>query len=473
MQIKRFEAKTMTAALKMVKDEFGVDAVILSARTLRQSGGFFNAGRAAGVEVTAAKDSGWSVYNAAGRTIPNPAAPVLQPEAAERSVRRGLFQSLNASLRSLTQRRGSTAPSAPPDASATELAQLHHHLLAQEVARDLAGEFIEQIQRLPGFDPLLETHALRSLAGAVFHDMGLRQAADPPQHGLVRITVMAGPCGAGKTTTAVKLAATQAVRAGRKVALLTVDDQRIGAIEQMRIYASILGVPVAVATSAAETRQALQAFQEMDGLIVDTPGVSPAEEPRLGELRQILEPLQAKDVHLVLNACTREKDLVRVIESWKGFPFNRLAFTRLDEAGACGHLLNLLLRTRLPLSYLGTGPKIPEDLAQRPLELLLNRIWPLGDARPQARDDLAGPEGAAVPPSESVRFVANGSSALYHRPDCKWVRKIKPEHLLQFASAAEAESRQFTACRNCDPHRAVRAEVETTARDAARRAGCR
>ena len=75
MQIKRFEAKTMTAALKMVKDEFGVDAVILSARTLRQSGGFFGTGRAAGVEVTAAKDSGWSVYNAVGRKIPDPAEP--------------------------------------------------------------------------------------------------------------------------------------------------------------------------------------------------------------------------------------------------------------------------------------------------------------------------------------------------------------------------------------------------------------
>ena len=473
MQIKRFEAKTMTAALKMVKDEFGVDAVILSARTLRQSGGFFGTGRAAGVEVTAAKDSGWSVYNAVGRKIPDPAEPARPPEAAERSVRRGLFQSLNASLRSLTQRRGSTAPSMSPDASAAELAQLHHHLLAQEVARDLAGEFIEQIQRLPGFDPLLETHALRSLAAAVFQDMGLRQAADPPEHGLARITVMVGPCGAGKTTTAVKLAATQALRAGRKVALLTLDDQRIGAMEQMRIYASILGVPIAAATSAAEARQALQAFQEMDWLIVDTPGVGPEEEQRLGEVRQILEPLKAKDVHLVLNAGTREKDLVRVIERWKGFPVNCLAFTRLDEAGACGHLLNLLLRTRLPLSYLGIGPKIPEDLAPRPLELLLSRIWPLRDARPQARGALAGPEGAAGPLPESVRFVANGSSALYHRPDCKWVRKIKPEHLLQFASAAEAESRQFTACRNCDPHRAVRAEVETTARDSARRAYCR
>ena len=66
MQIKRFEAKTMTAALKMVKDEFGPDAVILTARSLRSGRGIFGAGAPAGVEVTAAKDSGPAAYTAAG-----------------------------------------------------------------------------------------------------------------------------------------------------------------------------------------------------------------------------------------------------------------------------------------------------------------------------------------------------------------------------------------------------------------------
>jgi flagellar biosynthesis protein FlhF len=469
MQIKRFEAKTMTAALKMVKDEFGVDAVILSARTLRPSGGLFGAGRAAGVEVTAAMDSGWPFCTAAGGITADRPAPPRPPEAAEPSVRRGLFQSLNAGLRSLTQRRGSTSPSVPPEASPSELAQLHHHLLAQEVARDLAGELIEQIRRLPGFDPLLEPHALRSLVAAVFQDLGLRPAADAPECGSGRIAVLVGPCGAGKTTTAVKLAAAEALRGGRKVGLLTLDDHRIGAVEQMRIYASILGVPVAVATSAAEAREALQAFEAMDRLIVDTPGVGPDEAQRRGELRQVLEPLKAKEVHLVLNACTREKDLLRVIESWRAFPVSRLAFTRLDEAGVCGHLLNLLLRTRLPLSFLGSGPKIPEDGVHRPLERLLSRIWPVRSARAPGSDAVPGTEGGLGPPP-GARFVANGSSALYHRPDCKWVRKIKPEHLVQFASAAEAESRQFTACRNCDPQRTA---VESTSRDAAPMAGRR
>ena len=99
MQIKRFEARTMTAALKMVKDEFGPEAVILSARTLRR-GGLLGAARPAAVEVTAARDYSPSA----------PADPLRPPQAAPDAYgapgeRRGIFSSLNEGLRALSRRR--------------------------------------------------------------------------------------------------------------------------------------------------------------------------------------------------------------------------------------------------------------------------------------------------------------------------------------------------------------------------------
>ncbi len=465
MQIKRFEAKTMTAALKMVKDEFGVNAVILSARSLNRTRGFFGVGRAAAVEVTAASDSGGAAYPSAGRVVSD--RPVMSPlsGATERAARRGLLQSLNAGLRSLTQRQGPAEPDRLSPRPAPGLAQLYHHLLAQEVERDLAGDLVEQLQRFPGFDPTLDAEGLRSDALKILQDMGIGRTADPAvDRGTPRVLVMVGPGGAGKTTTAIKLAADPSMRAdARKVALLTLDDHRIGAVEQLRIYGSILNVPVAFATSAEMVRQAWQAFQGMDWLMVDTPGISPAEPERLNELRQMLEPLKTKDVHLVLNACTREKDLARMVDAWKGFPIHRLVFTRLDEVGACGHLLNLLVRTGLSVSHLGTGSRIPEDLTARGLAMLLGRIWPSresGLTKPGRASGLTRPE---APPPEPPHLVANGSSELYHRSDCKWVRKIKPEHLIRFTSAVEAESRQFIACRNCHPHQDGRADVRATA----------
>jgi len=460
MQIKRFEAKTMTAALKMVKDEFGVNAVILSARSLKRTRGLFGVGRAAAVEVTAASDSGGTTYPMGAPIAPDRPVMITAPGGTERAARRGLLQSLNAGLRSLTHRQSPAEAERLSLRATPELAQLYHHLLAQDVERELAGDLIEQLQRFPGFDPTLEAKGLQSAALKILQDMGIGRPADPMERGTPRVLVMVGPGGAGKTTTAIKLAANPSGRAGaRNVALLTLDDHRIGAVEQLRIFGSILHVPVAVATSAEMVRQAWQASQEVDWLMVDTPGISPAEPQRLNELRQMLEPLKTKDVHLVLNACTREKDLIRMVDAWKGFPVHRLVFTRLDEAGTCGHLLNLLTRTGLPVSYLGTGPRIPEDLDAHGLAMLLGRIWPdreSGMTKPCRTPVTAHSE---TPLQNRHHLVANGSSELYHRSDCKWVRKIKPDHLIHFTSAAEAESRQFIACRNCHPQQDIRPEL--------------
>jgi len=280
MQIKRFEAKTMTAALKMVKDEFGPEAVILSARTLRQNRGFFGAARSSGVEVTAAMDTGWPAYTAAGRMAAQRVLTPAPSEAAGPAVRRGLFHSLNESLRSFAGRRAAPTPASSGAAPAAELAELYHHFLSQAVQRDLAADLIEHINRLPGYDPLLGLDRLRALAAPALQDMGLRGSVETGEPGSARAMALVGPNGAGKTSLVMKLAVVEAVRKGRRVALMTLDDQRIGAVEQLQIFAGILGVPLAVVTSAADARQVLDDWSSMDRILIDTPGVSPGESER-------------------------------------------------------------------------------------------------------------------------------------------------------------------------------------------------
>jgi flagellar biosynthesis protein FlhF len=442
MQIKRFEAKTMTAALKMVKDEFGPDAVILSARTLRRSG-FFGAARPTGVEVTAARDYAWPI---APDPVRLPAVETAaRPDAAER---RGILKSLNEGLRSLGRRRAGAEAAEDPGTS-PELADLHQHLLGQEVAREVAADLVEQIRRMPGYDPRLKLNQLRPHAAAALQDAGVRHAVGTPDQGTARMVALVGPAGAGKTTLAIKLAVVEALGKGRRVALMTLDDQRIGAVEQLKIYAGILGLPMQVAPTAEDAVNRIKALGPADVVIIDTPGVGPAEPDRREGVRRALAALGCREIHLVLNACIREQDALAAIDGWKSLPVQHLAFTRLDETGTCGGLLNLLVRTRLPLSYLGTGPRIPEDLADRPAELLLSRIWPADPGAAFAGPGHRSPAVASTPPGAGL--VANRNSDLYHRPDCKWVRKIKSENLVHFLSPAEAEARHFIPCRNCSP----------------------
>jgi flagellar biosynthesis protein FlhF len=454
MQIKRFEAKTMTAALRMVKEEFGPDAVILSARSLRRGRGLFAAGRTAAVEVTAAKDTGWAAYTAAGLPEAMRSQPEVGNEPAAPSGGHGLLRSLNRGLRSLAGRRPASAAEVPGVHGCAGLVELHHHLLAQEVERELAADIIEQIKRQPGYDPLLGPRRLQAHLSAIFQDMGRRPAVEGDPNGAPRVLLLVGPSGAGKTTTAIKLAARQSSRRGRRVALLTLDDMRIGAIEQIRIYARILGIRMAAAGTAAEVRQAMDDFQAEDCVIVDTPGISPGEEARRAEICGMVAPLLPRQTHLVLNACSRERDLVRMIDGWKGVAISGLAFTHLDEAGACGSLLNLARRTQLPLSFVGTGPRIPEDLQEAPAALLAGRMLPVPEAEAAGTGHAGGARAETtgeLPADSSGRRVANRNSDLYHRPDCRWAHRIKHENLLRFASAQDAEARRFMPCRDCRP----------------------
>jgi flagellar biosynthesis protein FlhF len=470
MQIKRFEAKTMTEALKRVKDEFGPEAVILSARSLGYGRGLFGTVRTAGVEVTAANDSGGAAHGGAGRGYGfAPAAAAAAPGPAPARLP-GLLQSLNHGLKSLTGRRGPAAAEPAAVLASPGLADFYQHLLALDIRRELAADLVEQIKRRAGDDPQADAHRLREALGEILQRLGLLALPGPDGAAASRLTVLIGPPGVGKTNTAVKIAAAHCARNNRRVALMTLDDLRIGAIEQMRIYAGILRLPMAAAASAEEARQAVAGFGQMERIIVDTPGLGRGEEDRMAALQEILAGLGGKEVHLVLSASVREKDLLRTVESWKGFGLDRLAFTRLDETGACGSLVNLPFMTRLPLSFVSTGPRVPEDLAPGSVDALVALLVPPPAGRPAAAaaEGILGGPGHREP---AGRFMANRNSDLYHLTDCKWVGKIKTANLIRFATAEEAESQRFQPCRNCCPAQADPADEQAIPRAGGRSLG--
>lgn len=197
-----------------------------------------------------------------------------------------------------------------------------------------------------------------------------------------RVVALVGPTGVGKTTTVAKLAALHGLQQGRRVGLVTVDTYRIAAVEQLKTYAKIMGVPLRVAVDGAGFESALQESADCELVLVDTAGQSPRDEQSLNELLELFPPGVAIEVHLVLSVTTRAKDLDRILRHYAPAKPSRLLLTKLDETDCHGPLLGLPLASRLPLSYLTTGQSVPDDIEEassaRVAEYLLRGLETVG-----------------------------------------------------------------------------------------------
>ena len=174
-----------------------------------------------------------------------------------------------------------------------------------------------------------------------------------------------GSTGVGKTTTIAKIASKFRLEQKRKVALFTADTYRIAAAEQLRTYANILEVPFRVIYSVEELRRGVQDFKNYDFILVDMAGHSP-QNPALREnMNTFIHGLEEgieKEVHLVLSATTKYKDLLSIVESYQDIEDYRIIFTKVDETMTLGNLLNLKLHTGAGLSYITCGQNVPDDI---------------------------------------------------------------------------------------------------------------
>jgi len=174
-----------------------------------------------------------------------------------------------------------------------------------------------------------------------------------------RFEVFVGPPGVGKTTTIAKIAAQERALGGRTLGLVAADAFRAGAIEQLRSYADVLGAPFRVARSADELDQAMNASRHPS--LVDTAGRSAADH-HLADLLDVLDRGRGVRTHLVIAADTSAATARRILDRYGSMHPSRVVITKLDESESIAPLLGVVRERAMPVSYLGTGQRVPEDL---------------------------------------------------------------------------------------------------------------
>jgi len=177
------------------------------------------------------------------------------------------------------------------------------------------------------------------------------------------IVALVGPTGVGKTTTIAKLAAKFILKHGpRQVALITTDNYRIGAHEQLTTYGRLLDVPVRVASNAEELRGHINSFNDKQLILIDTAGMS-QRDMRLAEQ---INTLQQEEVpiktYLVMSAATQYKAMNEIINAFKIFQPESSILTKLDETATQGATLSAIIENQLPISFMTNGQQVPEDI---------------------------------------------------------------------------------------------------------------
>lgn len=206
------------------------------------------------------------------------------------------------------------------------------------------------------------------------------QIAPSPWAGRVHLFV--GSTGSGKTSTLVKMASHLVVKEKKKVAILTTDSFKVGAVDQLKIYCQILNVPFAVIRSRKDWEWVLGQLGSVDHVLVDFPGLQLRDLDEIQLLKSLLPPPEAQAVcHLAVSATTKDGDAYEIARRYKVAGFNDLIFANLDQSVQHGIIFNLQKKTGRPLHSFGIGNRIPEDFEVATKERVLDLIFKLTKLR--------------------------------------------------------------------------------------------
>jgi len=428
MRTKTVKARSVTECLLLGKKELGPDAIIVSKKTFKEGALFGRWGGREMVEVTfgtylpAAHPLGSSAPSAAPTSIVfHPVTPA-PPEARDPRVQKleAEIAGLTATIQTLKQpsngtgkaaigmetfqaapfearpangnaplapdkaeaapkpprnaRRPRSRPETEPAPEAEPYSLLTQQLLDSDVAAPLARQLISEVPA-----GLMAQDAATYLRTVI--SQRLRIANRLEAHaGKMQILAFIGTTGVGKTTTIAKLVAQYALIERRRVGVVTLDTYRVAAAQQLQTYGQILKTPVKVAHDKVEMMKHLEDFKA-DGIelvLLDTAGRSPNDMIPLGETAHLFDGLGAIQKYLALPATLGARDMENVISRFTHLLSpDALILTKLDEScdSACwGRLLTVQAKTGLPLAYVTTGQKVPDDITLPDAHAIAARI---------------------------------------------------------------------------------------------------
>ncbi len=384
MKVKRYLVNDMNEAMIMIRNELGKDAIILSSRKVR-SGGFLGLFSKSKMEVLAAIEDEIQLKSAEKvATETDRDKSVIETymkvkENVNGTDKKEEINQFNQELNELkqmvnqlirTQNTSNIANGEDANFSGApkedKLTSSHEQEIVEKIRtfliqKDVALENANRIADILCYEGNVPDDFENELKQVVQRLLGrpyiIEKTSDGP-----KTCLFVGPTGVGKTTTLAKLAAKLSLIENKKIGLITSDTYRIAAVDQLKTYSEILGIPLTVIYEADELPMALNKYADRDYILVDTAGRSQNAKEFESDVEALLEYVDNPEIFLVISLTTGYKEIKRIVDAYSFLDNYRLLFTKLDESSSLGNVLNARMLTNKSLSYFTIGQSVPDDI---------------------------------------------------------------------------------------------------------------
>lgn len=382
MKIRRFTGRDMNEAIIKVKSELGMDAVILNSRKIKQPG-LFGFLKKKIIEVVAAIDEEYKIetkYSSKSKIKAKLEAKADDKDGKEKDNQTDekidkltlLVENLEKKIELIDNKENGEK----------EIAEINNEtsnnryiklLMGNDLSEKLSLQIMKQVNKRISVDTNNEKTVLNAMKIVIKDYLGKPEVI-LTDYDKQKIFMFVGPTGVGKTTTLAKLAAKLSLRENKKVGLITSDTYRIAAVEQLKTYSEILGIPLSVIYETNEMEDAINDFKDKDFILIDTAGRNYKDKILREELEDMIGCMNQPEVYLVLSLVADYKNLVNVIKSYEFINDYKLIFTKYDEAVTFGNILNTKMYANKKLSYITNGQSVPDDIEVLNVDVLTDII---------------------------------------------------------------------------------------------------
>jgi len=373
MQIKRYEVSNIQEAITKIKKELGPDAIILSTKKMKGAGGSM-------LEVMAAREL--DLATVASADLSETALRGMENDgetsrADLNSILKNKFDELKELFRELKNDQDIRTELAEVKDSMNiffdvlglkrnktgndQTDSIYYRLISEGISKEKAWRAADKVK-----NELVSGQIEDSNAGLAVVENLIRQSLpmnNPCAKGQ-RVKVLIGPTGVGKTTTLAKLSAFHALHEKKNVGIITTDTYRIAAVEQLKIYARIIGLPLEIASGSMDFKKSLRKFADKDIILVDTPGTSRNDMLNTGKLYETLKSEVPCESNLLISLTSSKECMMEVASRYGRFDYNQVILTRADECTRIGFLWDVLDQIAKPVSYITNGQNVPNDIEE-------------------------------------------------------------------------------------------------------------